>query len=42
VVEAMQEAIGMGVGVEALSQWSGFGRFCRKDLGLEPLTLLTA
>src|SRR5947207_4302216 len=39
--EAMQEVIGIGVG-EALSQWEGFGRFCRRCLGVEPLTLLAA
>jgi hypothetical protein len=32
----------MGVGVEALSQWEGFGRFCRAQLGVEPLTLVAA
>ena len=37
VAEAVQESIGMGVGVEALSQWEGFGRFCRRHLGVEPL-----
>ena len=42
VAEAVRESIGMGVGVEALSQWEGFGRFCRKHLGVEPLTLLRA
>jgi hypothetical protein len=42
VAEAVQETIGIGVGVEALSQWEGFGRFCRRHLGVEPLTLLHA
>jgi hypothetical protein len=42
VAEAVRESIGMGVGVEALSQWDGFGRFCRAQLGVEPLTLLAA
>jgi hypothetical protein len=42
VAEAVQESIGMGVGVEALSQWEGFGRFCRRHVGVEPLTLLRA
>ena len=42
VAEAVQESIGIGVGVEALSQWEGFGRFCRRQLGVEPLTLLAA
>ena len=42
VAEAVQESIGMGVGVEALSQWEGFSRFCRRCLGVEPLTLLAA
>lgn len=30
------------MGVEALSQWEGFGRFCRNQLGVEALTLLRA
>jgi hypothetical protein len=42
VAEAVQESIGIGVGVEALSQWAGFARFCRKQLGVEPLALLSA
>ena len=42
VAEAVQESIGIGVGEEALSQWEGFSRFCRKHLGVEPLTLLAA
>jgi hypothetical protein len=42
VAEAVRESIGMGVGVQALSQWEGFGRFCRRQLGVEPLTLLHA
>jgi hypothetical protein len=42
VAEAVQESIGMGVGVEALSQWEWFGRFSRRHLGVEPLTLLRA
>ena len=42
VAEAVREFIGMGVGVEALSQWEGFERFCRRQLAVEPLTLLAA
>ena len=42
VAKEVQESIGIGVGVEALSQWEGFGRFCRRCLGVEPLTLLRA
>src|SRR5436305_41128 len=42
VAEAVRESIGVGLGVEALSQWEGFGRFCRQHLGVEPLTLLRA
>jgi hypothetical protein len=42
VADAMQESIGLGVAVEALSQWEGFSRFCRQHLGVEPLTLMTA
>ena len=26
----------------ALSQWEGFGRFCRRSLNVEPLTLVRA
>ena len=39
VEEAVQETI--GVGAEALSQWDGFGWFCRRHLGVDPLTLLS-
>jgi hypothetical protein len=42
VATALQESIGMSLGVEALSQWEGFGRFCRRHLGVEPLALLRA
>src|SRR4051812_29424241 len=42
VAKEVRESIGVGVGVEALSQWEGFGRFCRRYLGVEPLTLLRA
>jgi hypothetical protein len=42
VAKAVQESMGIGLGVEALSQWEGFGRFCRRCLGVEPLTLLHA
>ena len=42
VAQAVHESIGMGVGVEALSQWEGFGRFCRRHWGLEPLTVTAA
>jgi hypothetical protein len=34
VAEAVRESIGVGVGVEALSQWERFGRFCRRHLGV--------
>lgn len=27
---------------DLLSQWEGFGRFCRQSLGVEPLTLMAA
>ena len=30
------------MGVEALSQWEGFSRFCRDALRVEPMTLLAA
>ena len=42
VAKEVQESIGIGLGVEALSQWEGFGRFCRRSLGVEPLTVLRA
>ena len=42
VAEAVQETVGIGFGEEALSQWEGFTRFCRRCLGVEPLTLLAA
>jgi hypothetical protein len=42
VAKEVQESIGVGLGVEALSQWEGFGRFCRRCLGVEPLVLLRA
>ena len=42
MAEAVRESIGMGVGVEALSQWEGFGRFGRRQFGVEPPTLLAA
>jgi hypothetical protein len=42
VAEAVRESVGMGIGVEALSQWEGFGRFCRDALRVEPMTLLAA
>ena len=32
----------MGHAADLLSQWEGFGRFCRDVLALEPLTLLEA
>jgi hypothetical protein len=40
VAEAVQDTIGIGVGVEALPQWEGFARFCPRCLGVEPLVLL--
>ena len=42
VADGMKEVVGIGCGVEALSQWEGFGRFCRGHLSVEPLTLLHA
>ena len=42
VAEEVRESIGVGVAAEALSQWEGFGRFCRKHLGVESLKLLHA
>ena len=42
VAEEVWESVGVGVAVEALSQWEGFRRFCRKQLGVEAMTLLRA
>ena len=42
VAEAMMEAMGQGLAGEILSQWEGFGRFCRQSLGLEPMTVVKA
>jgi len=42
VAETLQYAVGQAHAVEVLSQWEGFGRFCRKHPRLEPLTVMTA
>jgi hypothetical protein len=42
VAETLLEATGEALAVELLSQWEGFGRFCRRTLGLEPMTLVRA
>jgi hypothetical protein len=42
VAEELKCAMGEAHAVEVLSQWEGFGRFCRKHLGREPLTEVRA
>ena len=42
VAETLKYAIGEAHAVEVLSQWEGFGRFCRESLGVEPLALMAA
>jgi hypothetical protein len=42
VAETLKYAMGEAHAVEVLSQWEGFGRFCRESLGVEPLTLISA
>jgi len=42
VAETLKYAIGEAHAAEILSQWEGFGRFCREVLGVEPQTLLAA
>ena len=42
VADTLQYATGEAYAVDLLSQWEGFGRFCREVLAVEPLTLLTA
>jgi hypothetical protein len=42
VAETLKYAIGEAHAVEILSQWEGFGRFCREVLRVEPQTLLAA
>jgi hypothetical protein len=42
VSDTLTYAVGEMNAVDLLSQWEGFGRFCRESLSLEPLTLLRA
>jgi hypothetical protein len=42
VAETLQYAVGEADAVDLLSQWEGFGRFCRERLALEPLTVTAA
>jgi hypothetical protein len=42
VAETLKYAIGEAHAAEILSQWEGFGRFCRDVLRVEPQTLLAA
>ena len=42
VADTLQYATGEAYAADLLSQWEGFGRFCREVLAVEPLTLLKA
>ena len=42
VAETLQYAVGYAHATEVLSQWEGFGRFCRQTLGLEPMAVMMA
>ena len=42
VAEWLQYAMGEAHAAEVLSQWEGFGRFCRSHLGAEPLAVMRA
>ena len=42
VAEELQYAVGKAHAADLLSQWEGFGRFCRDVLGVEPLVLASA
>jgi hypothetical protein len=42
VAETLMAAVGEAFASDLLSQWEGFGRFCKEVLALEPLTLLKA
>ena len=40
--DTLKYAIGVANAADLLSQWEGFGRFCRQNFAVEPLTLLRA
>jgi hypothetical protein len=40
--EDLRRATGVAHATDLLSQWEGFGRFCRDTLGMEPLTVTAA
>jgi hypothetical protein len=42
VADTLHHATGEAHAADLLSQWAGFGRFCRESLGVEPVTLLAA
>jgi hypothetical protein len=42
VAETLKYAMGEAHAVEVLSQWEGYGRFCRRHLGVEARTAVTA
>jgi hypothetical protein len=42
LADTLYTAVGESDAVVLLSQWEGFGRFCRETLGIEPVSALTA
>ena len=42
LADTLKYAAGVVHAADLLSQWEGFGRFCRKHLGLEPMTVMSA
>ncbi len=42
MADELHHAVGEADAVDLLSQWEGFGRFCRERLGVEPLTAVAA
>jgi hypothetical protein len=42
VAQVVRESEGQSDASQLLSQWEGFGRFCRETLGVAPLTLVRA
>jgi hypothetical protein len=42
IADVLSEAVGRADAVDLLSQWQGFGRFCRSRLGLEPAVVTEA
>jgi hypothetical protein len=42
LADTLHEAVGIADVVDLVSQWEGFGRFCRERLGADPLTTSSA